>query len=174
MFRFCVKELLTRLHRSTADNIVICFTNCRSTFYKPGETLPALRILFAENPDVEIPLTKRTIYCMDNEPFRFLAALKHGINFSDKDRQDYDISWERAVEETTRLFEHIQTLKPHKVEDTLSLNDARKLIVDLSEPIAKISQNIQVNIAVVEDKKRKLSLLMDLSKSYKQKCLFLL
>jgi hypothetical protein len=156
MFRFCIKELLTHLHRSAAQNIVFCFTNCRSTFYKPGDTLPALRILVAENPDVEIPLGKHTIYCMDNEPFRFLAALKNGMSFSDKDRQDYAISWDRAVEETTRLFKQIQTLKPHTVQDTLSLNDARKLIVDLSVPIAKISENIQVNITVLENRKEEI------------------
>lgn len=156
MFRFCIKELLTHLHRSAAQNIVFCFTNCRSTFYKPGDTLPALRTLLSENPDVEIPLAKHTIYCMDNESFRFLAALKNGIKFEEKDRQDYAVSWNRSVEETARLLKHIQTLKPHKVRDTLTLNDARRIVISLSQPIAKISQNIQTNIALLKDKENEI------------------
>ena len=157
MFRFCIKELLTHLHRSAAQNIVFCFTNCRSTFYKPGDTLPALRTLLAENPDVEIPLAKHTIYCMDNESFRFLSALKNGIEFEEKDRQDYAASWNRSVEQTALLLKHIQTLKPHKVTDTLTLNDTRRIVISLSNPIAKISQNIQTNIALLKDHEKEIT-----------------
>ena len=152
MFRFCIKELLSHLHRSAAQNIIFCFTNSRSTFYKPGDTLPALRKILEQNPDVEISLAKPTIYCIDNESFRFLAAQKKGFYFTEKDRQDYLVSWERSANETERLLAYIQTLKPHKVQDTLSLNETRKSIVDLSKSIAKISQNI----AVLEDKKKEI------------------
>ena len=37
MFQFCIKELLTHLHKSAADNIVFCFTNARNTNYRPGD-----------------------------------------------------------------------------------------------------------------------------------------
>lgn len=39
MFSFCIRELLTHLHRDACRNIVFCFINARSTFYKPGDTL---------------------------------------------------------------------------------------------------------------------------------------
>ncbi|CAG8694322.1 17210_t:CDS:1, partial [Cetraspora pellucida] len=42
MFRFCIQELLSHLHKDTRNNIVFCFTNCRGSFYGPGDTLPAL------------------------------------------------------------------------------------------------------------------------------------
>ena len=38
MFEFCIKELLTYLHKSAAKNIIFCFTNARNTNYRPGET----------------------------------------------------------------------------------------------------------------------------------------
>jgi len=157
MFQFCIKELLTHLHRSAAKNIIFCFTNARGTFYKPGDTLPALKKLLEDNPDVEITLSKQTIYCMDNESFRFLAALKNGVLFDEKDRQDYSASWDRSVKETARLLEYVVSLQPHKTQDTLTLNDARRLVVNLSRPIAEISQNIQTNIAVLEDKKKEVT-----------------
>lgn len=36
MFEFCIKELLTHLHRDAANNIVFLFTNARNTNYMPG------------------------------------------------------------------------------------------------------------------------------------------
>ncbi len=36
MFEFCIKELLTHLHKGAANNIVFLFTNVRNTFYTPG------------------------------------------------------------------------------------------------------------------------------------------
>ena len=158
-FRFCIKEFLAHLHQSVAQNIVFCFTNSRSTFYRPGDTLPTLKNLLAHNPDVKISLAKHTIYCMDNESFRFLAAQKKGVYFTEEDRQDYAVSWARSGNETGRLLAYIQTLKPHKFKDALSLNEARSLIVNLSKPIARIPQNIQVSNAVVEDKKKEIELL---------------
>lgn len=44
-FRYCVKELLTHLHRSAKDNIMFIFTHARATFFKPGGTAPLLKSL---------------------------------------------------------------------------------------------------------------------------------
>ena len=49
MFKFCIKELLTYLHRDASSNIMFCFTNSRSTFYRPGDTMPVLRALLDES-----------------------------------------------------------------------------------------------------------------------------
>jgi len=154
MFSFCIKELLTHLHRDACKNIVFCFTNARSTFYKPGDTLPALRQLLATNTDIDLRLCKETIYCIDNESVRFLAALKQGIKFDEEEKKNYAISWEASVKETNRLIEYISSLPPHKIKNTLSLNDARRLIVALSRPLAEITSTIQNNIAVVEQRRR--------------------
>lgn len=56
------------------------------------------------------------------------------------------------------MIGHIATLIPHKVEDTVSINDARRLIIELSKPIADIAQNINVNLQVIQDKKHELEL----------------
>jgi len=34
LFEFCIKHLLTHLHRDAIRNIVFCFTNARNTFYR--------------------------------------------------------------------------------------------------------------------------------------------
>jgi len=154
MFEFCIKELLTHLHRDACKNIVFCFTNARGTFYKPGDTLPALRELISKNTDFDLRLCKDIIYCIDNESVRFLAALKHGIKFDEDEKKNYSTSWEISAKETERLIDYISSLPPHKVKNTLSLNDTRRLIVALSRPLAEITSTIQSSIGVVEQRRR--------------------
>ena len=48
-FRYCVLDLLTHLHKSLEQNLLFCFTNSRSTFYRPGDTMPVLKKLLREN-----------------------------------------------------------------------------------------------------------------------------
>jgi len=156
MFSSCIKELLTHLHRDACKNIVFCFTNARSTFYRPGDTLPALKELLSRNPDVDIKLTKETCYCIDNESVRFLAALKQGVQFDEEQKKQYATSWETSVKETERMIDYVSSLTPHKVKNTVSLNDARRLVIALSRPIAEIGANIQANINVVEQKKKEI------------------
>ena len=43
MFNYCIKELMAKLHVDACRNIVFCFTNCRGTFYKPGDTYAPLK-----------------------------------------------------------------------------------------------------------------------------------
>ena len=150
-FRFCVKELLTHLHKSSSENIVFCFTNARSTFYKPGQTLVPLKNLLKEIK-TDIPLTTSTVYCLDNEAYRFLCTLHYGIKYETEDYENFSKSWDKSVIETDRLFNHFANLKPHSVRDTICLNSARNIIVRLTEPLAEISRNIQQNLAIVLEK----------------------
>ncbi|CAF3736680.1 unnamed protein product, partial [Rotaria sp. Silwood1] len=156
-FRYCIKELLTNLHKKATENIVFCFTNSRSTFYKPGDTLPALRTLLEdleEQCGVSIPL-QSNIFCFDNESFRFLAALKQGVQFNDEDKSDFSKSWARSVKMTENMMNYISKCPTHKIKETITLNESRNLIMQLSTPIAQRSQNIQLNIKLAQDRKKR-------------------
>ncbi|GBG82397.1 hypothetical protein CBR_g34773 [Chara braunii] len=156
LFRFCIMELLCHIHKSAKDNIVFLFTNARSTFYRPGDTMPPLMEMLKKvrhsPPNVDIQLGKRTIYSLDNESFRFLAAVKKGVRFSDKQTADFAKSWKWSVSECRRLIDHILSLPPHKVQDTVSINEARRLILGLARPLGDISKVIQINKNLIEDK----------------------
>src|ERR1044072_9770337 len=154
VFKFYIQELLSHLHKNAKENIVFCFTNARSTFYRPGDTLPLLKEQLDDiksRSNVEIVTDQSTVYCFDNEAFRFLAAIKGGVTFTDKDEQSFAESWKRSVEESLRLLKHIMSCTPHKVKDTLSLNNARKLVILLAKPLAEIAQLIQTNISLFQD-----------------------
>jgi GTP-binding protein EngB required for normal cell division len=156
MFKFCIKELLTHLHRSAKENIVFCFTNARGSDYGPGDTYVPLKKLLSENKEVEIALTTHNVYCMDNESFRFLCEINNEVPYDDKKYRTFSESWDISVEEFIRLINHISSLKPHSIKDTTSLNYARRVILNLTKPLAEISRNIQLNISVIKDRKNEI------------------
>ncbi|PTB67012.1 hypothetical protein BBK36DRAFT_1117758 [Trichoderma citrinoviride] len=154
-FRFCVKELLTHLHRSATKNMAFGFTNTRISNYAPGDTFKPLKALLDGQSDIPITLSTSTTYCFDSESFRYLAAFKQGIPMNNE--EEYRRSWDHSSKEAHRLLNYFASTQPHPVSSTLSLNGARKLILELTKPMASISDSIRKNIKLCEDKKLELN-----------------
>ncbi|CAG8803876.1 671_t:CDS:2, partial [Cetraspora pellucida] len=127
IFKYCMQELLSHLHKSAKDNIVFCFTNTRETFFRTGDTLPV-----------------------------FLAAIKNNVSYSENTKKNHELSWNNSVEESIRLLKHIINCTPHKIIDTVSINNARQTVMIFCEPLAKVNQNIQENIAKVKKLKEEI------------------
>ncbi|PWY73136.1 hypothetical protein BO94DRAFT_525086 [Aspergillus sclerotioniger CBS 115572] len=155
VFRFCIKELLTHLHRDASQNMVFGFTNTRGSNYRPGDTFTPLKILLAEYRDFGLGLYKHTVYCFDSESFRYLAAYKQGINLGN--RVQYTESWKQSADESQRLLNYFQTLTPHQVKSTMSLNDMRRTISQLTKPMADIMKAINASIDLNKDQAQELS-----------------
>ncbi|XP_055357496.1 uncharacterized protein LOC129602493 isoform X3 [Paramacrobiotus metropolitanus] len=155
-FQFCINELLTHLHKDAAENIIFVFTNSRSTSYLPGDTLPPLKTLLQNKPDLSIHLSLHTMYCMDNEAVRFLAAAENGISFTEKEEEDFAESWKTSVGETRRLLDHIFSLPPHNTRNTVTLNEARRLVLQFTEPLGKISTLLENNVELIKSKREDL------------------
>jgi GTPase SAR1 family protein len=103
MFKFCIQELLTHLHRDAAKNIAFGFTNTRGTNYQPGDSFDPLSQLLRRFTDINISLRKHNVYCFDSESFRYLAAYKQqhqSLGHLEENRR----SWEYTVEEAKRLL----------------------------------------------------------------------
>ena len=154
MFRFCIKQLLSHLHRNAANNIVFGFTNTRGSNYKPGDTFKPLEALLLEYQEAQMGLYEHNVYCFDSESFRYLAARKRGIDMGLL--EDNRRSWEYSVDECRRLVKHFQSITPHQVTSTINLNETRDMIVRLTEPMALIQQKIQASIEVNEDQIKEL------------------
>ena len=114
-FRFCVLELLTHLHKSLEHNLLFCFTNSRSTFYRPRDTMPVLEQLLTEHK-VGLTLDNTNYFCFDNETFRFLACLKNEVHFDEDERQMFSKSWEKSLKTTDRLLKCVAELIPHDIK----------------------------------------------------------
>lgn len=155
MFRYCVKELLARLHRNAATNIAFGFTSTRISNYTPGDTFKPLKVLLDEYKNVGIGLRKSNVFCFDSESFRFLAAYKSGVRLGNI--EDFRRSWQHSADEAKRLLRHFRSLTPHCVKSTMSLNRSRKLVILLMKLMADITQSIAINIQNNEDNLRELA-----------------
>lgn len=152
-FKFCLTSLLTNLHKHAANNIMFCYTNTRATLYSYGDTDGLIRqMLSGLNRDHghEIPYDADNTFFFDSESFRLLACIEHGMVFPTHTVDAFSGSWSSAVEETFRLLMTISRARPHVVAETVSLNDARKLITLLSRPLAEIANTVTGNIAKID------------------------
>ncbi|XP_054165543.1 uncharacterized protein LOC128963095 isoform X2 [Oppia nitens] len=152
IFKYCILELLSHLNKSAADNIMFVFTNARSTFYAPGDTTVALKDVLNKvgqyPPYVNIKFDKTNTFCFDNESFRYLVAVSqpNNIKFNENIQNLFETSWDRSVNECLRMMRYIFDVKPHNVRDTLSINETKRTIKLLTQPLADITENIADNI----------------------------
>ncbi|KEF63729.1 uncharacterized protein A1O9_01707 [Exophiala aquamarina CBS 119918] len=153
-FSFCVKELLTHLHRDATHNVVFGFTNTRISNYMPGDTFGSLKTLLSERSDIGLSLSAKSTYCFDSESFRYLAAFKNNVQMDNK--SDFDSSWTKSRDEASRMLEYFRSREPHPIKSTISLNGTRNLVLELTKPMAEISQTIKTNIAAMVDDVRQL------------------
>ena len=158
LFRFCVNELLRHLHNEAKENLIFVFTNARTTFFSPGSTKKLLEGLLNKHRDeqkVTIPFSRRNTFLFDNEPFRYLAIRKKGIQLFENQTDSYTKSWNHSVQECGRLMEYILTRPLHAISNTISLNEAEQLIRKLPRPIAETAKLIEDNIQLAKDHKKK-------------------
>uniref|UniRef100_A0A183BVW6 G domain-containing protein n=1 Tax=Globodera pallida TaxID=36090 RepID=A0A183BVW6_GLOPA len=154
-FKYCINGLLTYLHKNAAKNIFFMFTNARGSNYKMGKTRELLQGIL--NPieaahNVSIPLHRDRIYCLDNEAFEHLCLIKKAdVLYSDENMADFSKSWTRAEQELQRMLKNVSELLPHRTWETVSLNKAHRTIVDLTYPLASISQKIQDNLIRIKE-----------------------
>uniref|UniRef100_A0A183BVW2 G domain-containing protein n=1 Tax=Globodera pallida TaxID=36090 RepID=A0A183BVW2_GLOPA len=101
---------------------------------------------------VSIPLHRDRIYCLDNEAFEHLCLIKKAeVLYSDENMADFSKSWTRAEQELQRMLKNVSELLPHRTWETVSLNKAHRTIVDLTYPLASISQKIQDNLIRIKE-----------------------
>ncbi|KAF1956852.1 hypothetical protein CC80DRAFT_593539 [Byssothecium circinans] len=74
-FKFCITELLSRLHRDTSKNILFGFTNAGETHFTLGATKAPLDKML-ENLETGIARGESNQYFFDSKGFMFLATYK--------------------------------------------------------------------------------------------------
>ncbi|XP_023311754.1 uncharacterized protein LOC111692176 [Anoplophora glabripennis] len=179
-FNYCLTQILSRLDKSASKNLIFIFTNTRGSDYGPGDTFASLQKIIddikATPPHVDIPLdTRNNVFCFDNEAYRFLAAVKKKVEFGTSIKQRNYESWKRSVDQCFNLIKYITgdsqqpPLKPHFIKSTSAINEARRLIVQLSQPLAEISQLISDNLYALKKHKENLDLNSDTLDELRQK-----
>lgn len=87
---------------------------------------------------------------------RFLAATKQGTNFPTDVQSNFEKSWEITQKEVWQLLGRLFELQPHKTVETLSIFQARSLLLSLAEPIAHITKMLNKNMLRIERMKEEI------------------
>uniref|UniRef100_A0A914HRN3 G domain-containing protein n=1 Tax=Globodera rostochiensis TaxID=31243 RepID=A0A914HRN3_GLORO len=117
-----------------------------------------LTYLHKNAANVSIPLIQDRIYCLDNEAFEHLCLIKKAnVRYSAENMADFSKSWTRAEQELQRMLKNVSELLPHRIWETVSLNKAHRTIVDLTYPLASISQKIQDNLFRIKEHEEAIS-----------------
>lgn len=146
--------MLTHLHISVVQNIVFCFTfsQISSGVFGPGEGYKVLKSFLEKDIKSGIVLKPgENVFFIENEAYRFLVSKKNKYPWTEDQELQHSQSWNHSVKEIKKMFSYILTIPPHNLEDTISLNNAKKIVVDLSEVIFRLSQNIENNIDHIEN-----------------------
>ncbi|CAG8708881.1 7772_t:CDS:1 [Cetraspora pellucida] len=144
-FTYCVKALLSQLHKSVKDNFIFCFTHTKGSNFQPGDTLTILKKLIKTDLKVELKTDDNTIYCFDNESLSFIVNHKEGIKFDKFIEMTIGFSWEKSVDESQRLLRYLRSLTPCNMSDSESLYNARVMVSNLAMPMVLMPQNITKN-----------------------------
>lgn len=67
-------------------------------------------------------------------------------------KNDISRSWDHSRKEAFRLVEHFSKELPHRVTSTIALNRCRWLIITLTKSLLSISNAIELNVGVHEDR----------------------
>ncbi|KAJ3655988.1 hypothetical protein Zmor_015094 [Zophobas morio] len=165
---YCLKQILTRLDKSASRNIIFITTYSKAAGYTAGETktnclMPLVNDIQSRPPHVSIPLSDSNIFALDNEGFKALLAIQEGKKYSKHELDGFVYSWEVSSKEIHRLLAYIigdienAALNPHDVENTISINEVRFLVEQLTTPIAEVSALLQDNIRILDRHKKSLS-----------------
>ncbi|KRT78595.1 Ankyrin repeat-containing protein [Oryctes borbonicus] len=158
LFEYCIRELFAHLDKSASRNIVFLFTNSRGTFYRPGDTLPPLLRILQElkSPptNITINFNKDNVFCMDNEAFRFLLAKKtKNVTFSADEVADFATSWNKSAEVCRSMIKYLIKLEPHKIQNSATINAAKRIVFSLSKPLAEVAEHIDRTASHLRAKK---------------------
>ena len=146
-------RLLTFLGPEAGQNIIFCFTSCRSTFFAPGNTAPLLRAMIKQLPTQTISFGKTNTFCFDSESFRYLMALQNQIEFDTFEEQEYQKSWTASTTESRRFLQYIcQSLKPYSQAKWRSIEHFQFTLRQMARPLLESIRQLYRNI-IVQGKK---------------------
>ena len=148
-FKLSLVELLTTLHRDAVQNIVFCFTfsQINPGCFGAGNGYQVVKSFLENDKNIssigfELKPGQNAFF-IENDAYRFLVAKSQGYQWNAIQQLLNRQSWSHSVKEVEKMFGHILSLVPHRLELTALLNNVRTTFNQLAEPIVFLEQNIK-------------------------------
>ncbi|KAF5649194.1 P-loop containing protein [Fusarium sp. NRRL 52700] len=155
-FKFCIKELLSRLHRDTSKNLLFGFTNSIGTHFTLGATQGPLDHML-EELRTGVARGETNQYFFDSKGFMFLAAYKQNLPYMRGGMKDHSVAWRKSASELHRLITTVMRLPTHDMDMTLKLNRTRTFLDGMAKPLAKFITSTKTEQEKLEDAERELA-----------------
>jgi len=155
-FRFCMTELLSRLHRDTSKNILFGFTNASATNFTLGATKGPLDYML-EKLETGIARGESNQYFFDSKGFMFLAAYKQNLPCMSGGKSHHATLWAKSAGAVHRLITTVMQLPTHDVSMTLKLNRTASFLEGMAKPLAKFTTSTKTTQKNLEDAERELA-----------------
>ena len=161
-FKFCIKEILTHLHRNATENIAFIFTHSKPSDFSPdGTDKLILKELTLANCFAENLLNANTKFSIDNDWLRYLYALNSGVQFNTRKYKEFLKSWKFSAKEVRRLIARMKSVHPYNILDSINLNNTRLMVSSITKPLAETIKKISLSIAECDKKDAELSKMME-------------
>ncbi|CAF4658784.1 unnamed protein product, partial [Rotaria sp. Silwood1] len=146
-FHSCCTQLFDYFGENIRDYFIFCFTNARSTFFAPGNTRTLLETFFDSFPIKNIPFKKMNTFCFDSEAFRYLVAIQNSIKFDPNERNEFEQSWLKSVDESKRFRDFLCNQYSYRQNNEWqSIKHVQFQIKNIIRPILETLRNHQRNM----------------------------
>ncbi|KAM6506301.1 hypothetical protein FSOLCH5_013291 [Fusarium solani] len=155
-FRFCMTDLLSRLHRDTSKNILFGFTNAGATNFTLGATKAPLDYMLKELK-TGIARGESNQYFFDSQGFMFLATYKQNLPDMPGGKDYHATLWAKSAGAVHQLLMTVMELPTHDVSMTLKLNRTISFLEGMAKPLAKFITSTKITQKKLEDAERELA-----------------
>ena len=159
-YSYCITTLFAHLHHDVHRIIYFCFTHSATQNYGLGEGFTTLRAFFSkEMAHLSFNLVDGVnCFSIDNDSFRYLITSRMGVQYLPFQLEAFRHSWNHSSGQIVQLLGQIlaHVDEPHLLNQTVSLNIVRQIVIKLVPPMIKMQNNINYNIVSLRQQKEKL------------------
>jgi len=138
-FRKLLKELFSRLPASATHKIIFCFTFSRLSLFEPGDAFGIL-VEFLQKTftftveDFNQPHDSFCYLFIDNEAYRYLAAVKRQFKFNEQQIALFEESWSKSCTQIKELLIYLfKAEDPLELEEMFTLERFKQMILNIAE-----------------------------------------
>ncbi|XP_022906373.2 uncharacterized protein [Onthophagus taurus] len=159
-FEVCLKQIFEQLDKNIIKNTVFLYTHGRMRNFKCADTDACLRKLFADIQKINRnfnPVTNENTFFIDNETFKYIVGSQQGQTFTRQEMTLYEETFNISKKNISSLISYISNLNPAPMRGVASINEAKRVIRRLLEPLIKLVVLYNYAIIDIEEYRKELN-----------------
>ena len=155
--KYTLTEILRRLDTDACNNVFFIFTYASTMNFEPDDTQLTLQEFMKDN-DLPISLLSKRppIFCFENNIVDYLVKCKNKIPQSDDSKSKALHNWNKSVESTKAILEHICSVRAHSLASIHAIYSAGYTTCVLSKLVLDVLLCMFKHVDDLEATKRRL------------------